>query len=80
MRTATCKIPERLDAELQAAARQQRISKSAVIRQALEDRIRRNGRKPAAVSAFDLARSLCGSLHGPADLASNPKHMEGFGA
>jgi hypothetical protein len=27
-----------------------------------------------------LAKSVCGTLRGPADLATNPKYMEGFGA
>lgn len=32
------------------------------------------------VSAYDLAKNLAGCVEGgPIDLATNPKHMEGFG-
>jgi predicted transcriptional regulator len=79
MTTITCKIPEKLDAELEALARRERTSKSTIVRQALEKRIGR-ARKKAAPSALGLVKSLCGSLRGPVDLASNPCHMEGFGA
>jgi predicted transcriptional regulator len=79
MTTVTCKIPERLDAELEAAARRRRVPKSAIIREALEQRLK-GSRKVAALTAYDLAKSVCGTLRGPADLATNPKYMEGFGA
>jgi len=79
MTTITCKIPERLHAELEAVARQRRVAKSTIVREALEQRLKRN-RKTAAPTAFDLVRSLCGSLHGPVDLSTDPRHMEGFGA
>jgi len=78
MTTLTCKIPERLDAELEAAARQLRVSKSKIIREALEQRLKRS-RKAATLTAYDLAKSVCGTLHGPSDLATNPRYMEGFG-
>lgn len=33
-----------------------------------------------SVSAYDLAKNLAGCVEGgPTDLATNPKHMEGFG-
>jgi predicted transcriptional regulator len=79
MTTITCKIPERLDAELEAAAHQRRVSKSRIVREALEQRLRRS-RRVAAVTAYDLAKSVCGTLRGPSDLATNPEYMEGFGA
>ncbi len=78
MTTITCKIPERLDEELEALARRNRVSKSAVVRQALEQQIRRT-RKQSVPNAFDKIKSLSGSLRGPADLSSNPRHLEGFG-
>ncbi len=79
MTTITCKIPGRLDAELEAFARQRRLSKSEVVRQALEERLR-HSRGKAAPSAFDIVKSICGALHGPSDLSTNPKHLEGLGA
>lgn len=78
MSTITCKIPERLDAELQTLARRQRVSKSAIIRQALERHVQRRhtGTSPRA---FDLVKVLSGSLHGPTDLSTHPRYLEGLG-
>lgn len=30
-------------------------------------------------SFLDLSRDVCGSIHGPGDLSTNPKYMEGYG-
>jgi len=80
MRTLTCKIPEKLAAQLDALARTERRSKSAVVREALENRLKAQ-RQRGQVTAYDLAKHLCGSIKGgPSDLATNPKYMEGFGA
>ena len=79
MKTITCKLPEKLDAELAAAAREEGISKSQVVRNAMEDRIgRKRGKK--SPRAYDLVKDLSGSVKGPADLLTNPKYMENFGA
>ena len=79
MATITCKIPAKLDARLAAAARQQRVSKSAIVRQALEHHVSRM-RTRKRPTVYDLAKDLIGSLHGPGDLLTNPKYMEDFGA
>ncbi|RPI21997.1 MAG: ribbon-helix-helix protein, CopG family [Acidobacteria bacterium] len=78
MRTITCKIPERLDAELEAAARSRRVPKSTIVREALEQRLRYR-RKLRECTAFDLAKSVCGTVEGPSDLATNPKYLEELG-
>lgn len=79
MKTITCKLPAKLDAELTSVAQEEGISKSEVVRKALEDRIgRRRGKKRHR--AFDLVGNLRGSLNGPADLLTNPKYMQDFGA
>jgi len=78
MVTITCRIPEKLDAAIGAQARHRRVPKAVVVREALARQVR--GAAPSrAPTAFDLARSLCGSLRGPADLSSNPKHLEDLG-
>ncbi len=78
MTTITCKLPDGLAGQLDAVAREERRSKSAILREALEHRLQRS-RKPA-VSAFDLVKQLCGSIdEAPADLATNPEHLDGFG-
>jgi hypothetical protein len=79
MTTITCKLPEKLAAELDAAARTERRSRSSLLREALEERLKTKRRR-APVTAFELVKHLCGSLKGgPSDLATNPKHMKGFG-
>jgi hypothetical protein len=77
--TVTCKLPEKLAAQLAVVARQERRSKSSVLREALAERLKtKRGRGPAR--AFDLVGHLCGCLEGgPSDLATNPDHMKGFG-
>jgi hypothetical protein len=78
MKTITCKLPEKLDAQLEAAALEEGVSKSQVVRKALEDRMgRKRGKK--SPRAFDLVGDLSGSVKGPADLLTNPRYMEGFG-
>ncbi|HTV47246.1 MAG TPA: CopG family transcriptional regulator [Phycisphaerae bacterium] len=79
MKTNTCKLPEKLDAELETAARQEGISKSQIVRWALEAYV---GKKRARKSlrAFDLVKDLSGSLKGPADLLTHARYMEDFGA
>lgn len=79
MTTITCKVPEKLAAQLDALARTERRSKSAVVREALEERLKTKRRR-GQVTAYDLVKHLCGSIKdGPSDLATNPKYMEGFG-
>ncbi len=56
-----------------------RVTKSFLVREGLEKVL---GEQPetGAISCFDLARDLAGSVKGlPRDLARNPKYMDGFG-
>ena len=79
MTTITCKLPEALDAELETAAEQRGVSKSAVVREAIEANLRER-KKETGFSAFDVMKAGCGILRdGPRDLATHPRHMEGFG-
>jgi hypothetical protein len=78
MVTITCKVSEKLNAELEALARRRRVSKSAILREALESKKNMTTRS-AAPSAYDLVRHLCGTLRGPKDVSTNPRHMKGFG-
>jgi metal-responsive CopG/Arc/MetJ family transcriptional regulator len=79
MTTITCKLPEKLAAQLDALARTERRSKSALVREALENQLKAKRRR-GQVTAYDLVKHLCGSIKdGPSDLATNPKYMEGFG-
>ena len=79
MQTFSLKLPEGLLAELEREARVRRVTKSVVVRESLEAALRRRPRR-GAVSCYDLASDLAGSVKGlPRDLATNPKYMEGFG-
>jgi hypothetical protein len=76
MTTLMCSIPEKLDARLEELAQQANVPKGKFVRKALEQAARKGG---ASGTAFNLVRNLCGSLSGPADLATNPKYLEGLG-
>mgnify|MGYP001571772658 FL=1 len=79
MTTITCKIPEKLDAELEAIVEKRGISKSELVRQAIEQNIEQQKRQ-VKLSAYDLMKEACGIIKGgPRDLATNPKYMQGFG-
>lgn len=79
MTTITCKVSEKLAAELESLSRRERRSKSALLREALEQRVK-SKRGARSVSAYDLVKHLAGSLRGgPSDLSTNPEHMKGFG-
>lgn len=80
MQTISLKLPDSLLERLEDESRLRRTNKSALVRAALERELspRTAGKK---ASCYDLARDLAGSIKGlPKDLATNPKHMDGFGA
>lgn len=75
----TCKVSERMAAQLDAVAREERLSKSAGLREALEARLKAKHRA-GKVRAYELVKHLCGVIHGgPTDPATNPEHLRGFG-
>lgn len=79
MPTISLKLPEVLAARLEAEARSRQKSKSAIIREYLEQGLNgvQGDKRP---SFYERARDLCGAGHsGVSDLATNPQHMEGFG-
>ena len=78
MRTMSLKLPDALHARIADLARRRGLSKSQVIRDAVEAALG-NGRRAKGPSALELAGRLCGCLAGPGDLSHNKKHMEDFG-
>lgn len=76
-RTLTLKLPEALAARLQAVVQKRGRTQSDVVREALEQHL--NGQTDVVGSCLDLARDLAGSVSGPADLSSNPRHLRGYG-
>ena len=72
------KVPAALDARVAAAARQRRLTKSALVREALESYL--PGADVAVEGSFlELAGDLVGCVEGPGDLSHNPKRMRGYG-
>ena len=80
MKAMCLKVPDPLYARLTAAARQRRTSKSALVREALDQW----AQQPAVQktpTCLDLARDLMGCVKsGPRDLSYNKEHMKGFGS
>jgi hypothetical protein len=78
MRTITLKLPDGLAARVSATVRRRGVSTSALVREALEDRLGSETRARTG-SCLDLAGDLAGVLTGPADLSSNARHLKGYG-
>jgi len=73
------RLPDDLLVRLDSEANERRVTKSSLVRESLEKALRKQP-SPGAVSCYDLARDLAGTLRGlPEDLADNPKYMEDFG-
>ena len=71
-------MPKSLAAEVAAVAHRKCLSKSALIRDAIETYlIGDQAARPR--SALDLVADLIGSCEGPPDLSTNNKYMDGFG-
>jgi len=76
MKTITFKADERMDNWLEKEAKTLRVSKSQVLRDTVEMRMKQFKGK----SCYDLSKDLCGSFRsGVSDLATNKKYMKNFG-
>jgi metal-responsive CopG/Arc/MetJ family transcriptional regulator len=79
MERINVRVDERLKQELETEAREKGVRPSDIVREVLEQHIRERTPQP---TAHQLAERLgiLGSAKGlPADLSTNPDHMEGFG-
>jgi hypothetical protein len=80
MTTISVKIPESLKLRMETESNRRGLSKSRLIREALE-RAFTARKAEAGTTVFDLTKDLCGTVTGgPRDLSSNPKHLDGYGA
>jgi dipeptidyl aminopeptidase/acylaminoacyl peptidase len=77
MRTISLKLPDDIDARLEARARDLGMTKSEITREALLRYL--DGEPTPGVSCLDLVRDLVGTARGPGDLASNKKYLRGYG-
>ena len=75
MTTITCKIPDEVSAHLDAAARQRRVPKSQIIREALAASF---GKRSPPVSAFDLIKDACGIIKGGLKITPAMPDTESF--
>ena len=78
MSTVSLKVSDPLAAELAEIARRKGISKSALIRDALEAYLQTDGRERPG-SALLQAADLVGTLSGPDDLSANKDYLRNFG-
>ena len=78
MNTISLKVPGSLALRLENEARQRGLSKSAVIRDALEEYLQTTSAENSG-SALALAADLTGVLSGPEDLSCNKDHLRDFG-
>ena len=78
MKTVSLKVSEPLEVELTAMARERGMSKSALIREALELYMRLSGHEQPG-SALSLVTDLAGALAGPDDLSVNEGYLQEFG-
>jgi metal-responsive CopG/Arc/MetJ family transcriptional regulator len=78
MTTMTLKMPEKLSMRLRDEAAERGINCSELIRRAVENMLKADD-QPAAGTCLSLAHDLAGCLDGAHDLATNPRHLKGFG-
>ena len=78
MKSLSVKLPDALDAKLAAMAQQRGVSKSEVVRGALEALLVRN-RGYRKASALALAKDLAGCVAGPGDLSFNKDYLKDYG-
>ena len=74
LKTVSFKLSEELDKALTDLARLRKSSRSALVREALAA-----FEIGPARSVTSAAGRIVGSLEGPGDLSSNPRHMDGYG-
>jgi predicted transcriptional regulator len=77
MTTITAKIPGDLALKLETLSVAKRVSKSKIIRDALSKELKTVKKKTSLYEAMEEGFGCFDS--GVTDLATNPKHMKGFG-
>jgi metal-responsive CopG/Arc/MetJ family transcriptional regulator len=78
MSSVSLKLPESLAAKLAAVARKRGQTKSALVRELLEQYFERNSPSSQG-SCLDLISDLVGCVDGPRDLSVSDRHMLGYG-
>lgn len=79
MTTISLDLPDELLCRIDAIARAKQISRAALLREALEEMLEEPNHKSPR-SLFEQSADLCGTgCSGLGDLASNSRHLAGFG-
>ena len=78
MKTLSLKLHESLHTRLAAAAEKRGQSKSAVVREALQEFLE-DDRAAKSASCLEMVSDLAGCVEGPGDLSVNRKHLGGYG-
>jgi metal-responsive CopG/Arc/MetJ family transcriptional regulator len=79
MTVMTFKVPDALARRIRAVAAQHHTSRSAVVREAVEEYVDHNLATSEDASVYDLIREFVGTIDGPHDLSIHPRHMRGYG-
>jgi hypothetical protein len=74
MTTISLKISETLLCELESEARRRGVSKSELLRDAVQAKLRRR-RSKKQETCLDRMGDLVGSFHGPSDLSTNRRYL-----
>ncbi len=79
MSTITVKMPDIMVEHLNSEAEKHKTSRSEFVRYCI-DKVLSGQVVKEKPSFYELSKDLCGKQKGgPSDLASNQKHLEGFG-
>ncbi len=78
MPTLTVKVSHELHLRLDAEASALGVSKSHILRDALERQFVSSSRRGQR-SLLDRMEDLVGTVNGPSDLSSNARHLDGYG-
>lgn len=78
MQTVSLKLSDGLARRLAQTARKRGISKSDLVRTAIENHLDRDNTAQHG-SCLEAAGDLIGSVGGLADLSTNKRYLEGFG-
>ena len=77
MTTLTLKVPDDLAQKLKVASVRNRVSKSKIVREALDSALRKEKIRP---NLYELMKNGVGCIDsGRKDLATHPKHLKGLG-
>lgn len=74
LKAITVKLPRSACVKISRLARSRGLTQSAVIREAIAGL-----KEPAAQTFLEAAGDAVGCVDGPADLSTNPIHLEGYG-